>query len=375
VITSVSIRNFRGVHQGSVAGLAPISILVGPNNMGKSTVLETIALASKVGVPSEAAKLLLRRGGPRLDALEHVLHVGESAAEIRIQNKVIEDKTDKWMLTLSRSKVSTEQLDIEGKPMKGSKTQLTARITQDTAPLGQLPISDIPRKLLDEHLGSPAPSRRQRNQPEPLLEIFANEDQLGFGNSVPTPEPFASTLVDLETVREHEALEEAHSVIGKAARIDQVVEALQRAMPGLTNLVIYKSGSKFVLHSVRGKEPPVPAYLAGDGFKRLLSLAASVFAMKNGSVLLEEPETYQHPRYMQELVRLLYIAARAGTQIILSTHSMELIDMLLHAPDAEGQAYPVVHRMSLYDGTLHVTTIEREVAVRVRGDLLQDLRA
>jgi predicted ATPase len=361
VITSVSIENFRGVRRGGVEGLAPISILVGPNNVGKSTVLEAIALTSQEGNPIEAAKLLLRRGGPKLDALEHVLHVRESEAEIRIRTKSSDGKTAGWLLTISKSKLTTEKSDVEGKPMKGSKTRLATRLAPEVA-LGQGELPGI------------APPRRSQYQPE--HEIFANDDdQLGIANPATTAEPFPSCLVDLETVREHDALEDAHARIGKEGRLDQVVEALQRAMPGLTNLLVFKTGSKFVLHSVRGKEHPVPAYLAGDGFKRFLALAASVFGMKNGSVLLEEPETYQHPRYMQELVKLLHLAAREGAQIILSTHSIELVDMLLHAPEADGKTYPAVHRMSLHEGELQATTIDRETAVRVRGDLLQDLRA
>jgi hypothetical protein len=369
VITSVSIANFRGVRQGAVEGLAPISILVGPNNMGKSTVLEAIALASQENNPSEAARLFLRRGGPVLDALDHVLHVGETEATIKIRNEGGDGKSTAWLLTISKSKVTADRSDTEGKPMRGAKIRLVTRLAPD---VGQTTLFDAHAAV--ERIANPQGARRPQHHPD--HEIFANDEgQLSFANTGATPEPFPSRLVDLETVREHEALEDAHASIGKAARLGHVVAALQRAMPGLTDLVIFKTGSKFVLHSVRGTAPPVPSYLAGDGFKRFLALAASVFGVPNGSVLLEEPESYQHPRYMQELVRLLHLAAREGTQIILSTHSMELIDMLLHAPEAEGKAYPAVHRMSLYDDKLQATTIDREAAVRVRDDLLQDLRA
>lgn len=146
-------------------------------------------------------------------------------------------------------------------------------------------------------------------------------------------------------------------------------------MPGLSDLRILKSGSDFLLHTFCGKPPPVPAYLAGDGLKRFLELAAAIVDTKDGVVLLEEPEAYQHPRYMTELVALLLNAAKSGTQIILSTHSIELIDLLLHAPEAEGLAYPTVHRLRLVDGKLAAVTIDREKAISARDDLLQDLRA
>jgi hypothetical protein len=38
-------------------------------------------------------------------------------------------------------------------------------------------------------------------------------------------------------------------------------------------------------------------------------------------------------------------------------------------------SYPAVHRLTLQEGKLRATTLDRERAVSVRDDLLQDLRA
>lgn len=59
MITGVKIEEFRGgVREGGVEGLAPISILVGPNNSGKSTALEAIA-ALGLGTDAKAIASLL----------------------------------------------------------------------------------------------------------------------------------------------------------------------------------------------------------------------------------------------------------------------------------------------------------------------------
>ncbi|MEO7328158.1 MAG: AAA family ATPase [Minicystis sp.] len=368
MITRVRIRNFRGVREGTVDGLSPISILVGPNNSGKSTTLEAIALVGKEPDPDEIVKLLRRRGGPLLDAFEHVAHHEGAEVSLEIQQRNGDFATD-CFLSLSTSRVVAEKTDNDGKPMKGPKVRLVFRGEKPAGPIAQAP----PFTLEPSPRGTPVP---RLGAPHPEREIFVNDDdQLAYGKAPATTEPFPSHLVDLETVREHEALEDAHASIGKAGRLDLVVSSLQRAMAGLTNLVIFKSGAKFVLHTVRGTERPVPAYLAGDGFKRFLALAAAALGTPQGVVLLEEPETYQHPRYLEELAAMLHIAAAEGTQIILSTHSIELIDALLRAPAAEGKTYPTVHRMRLFEGNLGATTLDRDLALRVRDDLLQDLRA
>ena len=90
--------------------------------------------------------------------------------------------------------------------------------------------------------------------------------------------------------------------------------------------------------------------------------------------MLEEPESFLHPRYLKELATLLVKAARKGRQVILSTHSMELIDLLLHGTDVS-EGFPTVHRMSLVDGTLSGIAMAHQLAMAARDELLEDLRS
>lgn len=345
VITGVQIEGFRGAREGGVEGLAPISILVGPNNTGKSTVLEAIAVAEMAPDAKAIAALILRRGGPALDALGRVVARGAKEAVIAVKPVVA-----------------------------GEVRSRAARVSVDD-------YKRIELALLEE-------ARREGLQ-EPLMNLFASGsrgsttvlvDGLGrismaFGAAGGAPTAPTVKFVDVEAVRGRNALEDAYTTIFDAGQLGKVVKALSRAMPGLTDLRIQKIGPDFLLHTSHENGPPVPAYLAGDGFKRFLELAAATLNPQKGVVLLEEPESFQHPRYLQELSTLLHLAAREGSQVILSTHSIELIDLLLNAPEAEGMSYPAVHRLTLQEGKLRATTLDRERAVSVRDDLLQDLRA
>ncbi|RLE62584.1 MAG: hypothetical protein DRJ47_10440, partial [Thermoprotei archaeon] len=44
MIKKVTLRNFRGIAKGEI-DLEPLTILVGPNNSGKTTILEALLLA------------------------------------------------------------------------------------------------------------------------------------------------------------------------------------------------------------------------------------------------------------------------------------------------------------------------------------------
>jgi predicted ATPase len=347
VITSVALEGFRGVREGGVEGLAPISILVGPNNQSKSTVLEAIATVGYGKRADEVVKLLLRRGGPPLVALEHVVTWGATKARLMV------------------------------KQAGGGNASL--HTTELVTPVR---VPALRQAAIDAGLAEPLTGLQVGNMVV-WVDAAGKLSSLFTYNSSPVPlrgedlaTSFQVRFVDVETVRGSGALEDAYSDIERAGKVDTVVRALQRSMAGLRDLRILKTHDRFILHAFyEATRQPVPAFVAGDGFKRFLEVAAATVGTSKGVVLLEEPESFQHPRYLQELATLLHLAAREGTQIILSTHSLELCDLLLLAPEAEGQTYPAVHRMRIIDGKLRATTIPRENAVRGREDLLEDLRA
>lgn len=345
MITGVQIEDLRGVRAGGVEGLAPISILVGPNNSGKSTVLEAIAAVGLGADASAVAVLLIRRGGPPLDALARIISPGAKHAAIVTHHE--QDETWKTQFTLDKNRDLNHEVAMRNEglidPVSRFNVTLDAKVGSHMSGMAYV---DAKGKVSN------------------TFGPFGSDDAL-----------FQTEFVDVEAVRATGALEEAYTRIDQTGQLGKVVKSLGRSMRGLTDLRILKVGTDFVLHTFFESGSPVPAYLAGDGFKRFLEVAAAAVGTTKGVVLLEEPESFQHPRYLQELATLLHLAAREGTQVILSTHSIELIDLLLHAPEAEQQAYPAVHRMRLFDGKLRATTLDREHAVIARDELLEDLRS
>jgi predicted ATPase len=343
VITGVEISGFRGVREGGVDGLSPLSILVGPNNSGKSTCLEAIAAAGMGHDPHEIGWLLRRRGGPPLHALEHVVTYGAESAKIEVQGRGMS-----WSIEIS----VRENRDVQ-------------RVHEEAHEASKNPVLNM------------AVQWRNSAKDNILGKTDVSADGLQSTSTTGTVprRAFPVKFADIRAMWGPGGIEDAYSRIEQAGRVESVVRALQRSMPGLTDLRILKSRSDFILHAMYAKERPVPAYAAGDGFKRFLFLAAAAMHAEEGLALVEEPESFQHPRYLEELATLLLLAAKDGTQIILSTHSIELIDLLLHAPEAEGLTYPTVHRMRLHEGKLRAVAIDHEHALTGRDELLQDLRA
>jgi len=348
-IQRIQIENLRGIRRGEIEGLSPLSILVGPNNSGKSTALEALYCAG-IGIdPGGIYKLLLRRGGPSHHALAHV-----------------------WFDSSTQARITAS----------GSGEQKSTVILDRP----QIRQTEFVQNAIREGLKEPImPAQSQWDfswdQGRKLGSSVTHVDRSGafatnyIEHGIPG-KPWVSSFVDVEAVRNREALEDAYSRLEAQRRVVRVVQALRRAMPTLTDLRILRVEGDFILHAICGDLKPIPAYLAGDGFKRFLEVAASVYSVgAGGVVLLEEPESFQHPRYLNELATVLLDAANQGTQVILSTHSLELIDLLLEARDGEATVLPTVHRLRLHENELHAVTISGENARFARDELAQDLRS
>lgn len=133
-------------------------------------------------------------------------------------------------------------------------------------------------------------------------------------------------------------------------------------------------GQSPILHFVFS-DYSVPVAVAGDGVHALTRLCLELAARPRGTILLEEPETHQHPRAICQTARAIIAAMRGGTQIILTTHSLELIDALLDESSSDELKDNVsLYRMLLSDGQLKSHRHTGDDAAFARSQVEDDLR-
>ena len=93
----------------------------------------------------------------------------------------------------------------------------------------------------------------------------------------------------------------------------------------------------------------------------------------DGVALLEEPEAHLHPAAMVLVARAIVNAVRAGTQVVLTTHSLEFLDCLLDECEGDDDLL-ALFRVHLRDGAL-VSSRHPGADVRfVRDEVAKDLR-
>ena len=138
----------------------------------------------------------------------------------------------------------------------------------------------------------------------------------------------------------------------RSSRLRKIGAALKVAVPQLQQLEFYRDPASGTPH-LRGKYEhwrPLGAWQTegqfSDGTLRLLGLLWAVLD-RSGPLLLEEPELNLHPevvRYLPQMFATMH--RRAGRQVIVSTHSVDLLrdegigldEVLLLKPQDEGTA-------------------------------------
>jgi hypothetical protein len=301
MIRSVEIKNFRGIQDGKLEDLTPLVILVGPNGCGKSTILDALLIGANP-VPGEAIdqldkeRIKINRGGRWL-----IWRTNQSgSAEINVATDRTGGRRTVHLDLISGAESHFEvQFSIVG----------SDRDSDETSTLGSI-----------RDNGS-----SYSNQPYPLVGV----EQI--------------RLVEVGSKSLQPPLHELFTKAVEQGRHKEARGTLADVISGATNVEILTDNDTPILHVVYN-DYSVPLTLAGDGIESLAHLSLEPASCSGGVVLLEEPEVHQHPGAILQSAKAILAAVRRDIQVILSTHSLDLIDALL----SEVQSDAELDKLSLY---------------------------
>ena len=304
MISSVYISRFRGIRKGSIEGLEQVSVLIGRNGAGKSSVLEALYLVSACAGSRDVVRridkldyVVNRRGGRgRWDELRRVLwYMGDTENPIEIQIES-ENKTLKFIAVDVHTGSSPIRMvtgdglliELEGGHVSKSIEDLKAGHWSMTIKSIEGELAEV-KRFLDGFLLVDGVLARQPT----IVEAFAWPRIL-------------------------------------SKRLDKhVVEIIREEFEPEAEGLTYVPSDKDYYLALQTARTAVRIDDLGDGARTALLAAMLVLAYRPTVLLVEEPELHMHPAglytYMKFLIRL---AKDIGFQIIASTHSIELVQIL-----------------------------------------------
>ena len=338
MITQVDIKNFKAIREGTV-NLTPVHLLIGPNDSGKTSILESIAAICR-SVDHDASNSFLGRWQGRelvnSASTESLAEIGLEIADgsAKYSYRIRAEFTDSGHQVLWNSAVA--RVDDMNFPTLADPTHTLsdyARRRADWRVLAEKrpgwPVALEISKAIGgcwylrwnaRNLALPTalnPERRFRVEGNgfglpTLIDDLLNYDRTNFaaleGEFIQIfPQVRAISLVQQQ---------------GFNSPVDQSEETL----------ALQPSAGKQVVFRLKNTDRDLPASQAAEGMLYILGYLALMYLPHPPRVLLiEEPENGIHPNRVGDIVRILrrLVERHPQTQIVMSTHSPYLVDAFM----------------------------------------------
>lgn len=353
---SLEIRQFRAFDFIKIEQLGHVNLILGKNNVGKSTLLEALYLHANMGSPQAMRHILDIRNEPY-----SLLYTGQSEPgfnNLFFGNPSFSDIAQEIQIGRLGAPDSSLRIFVTWVPMTSSgdstaplKSTTDKKIQPDTVPAIQvggigdsdhvLPLDraygDLTRfwNLKKEHIEMVTPS------------IFIHPDGLS-----PT---------------------QVHALWETLALKDEkqdVIDALRIISPEVEDFALFSPRPSVHAFNVRMRNhsEPVPARSLGDGINRLIGLSMALVSSKDGILLVDEIENGIHWSVLPDVWKFIVkVAKRLNVQVFATTHSNDCLRAFHFGTKGDTEVQGMAVRLEKRDNEFHAETFdEQRLAVIVK---------
>jgi len=374
-LDAVTIHGFRGLRHLDLEGLGRVTVLVGENNSGKTSVLEALSILCNPLQPSEWLSLVRRRdfGGldeTRVQSLRWCFH---QTGQLATPDAMIEascEMTCRGQFPLRRLRV--DYRDVLGDPADPEIERLAARLRR----LGiREPDIDVPQPMRGGELihtpefeGVAPPDRRRRTvvwEADPISRRpFARREDSQLPTETLAP---YSYQVNRFQVRSYSG--------SRLAQRGEALELVRDFDPEVESIEVGSfRGARPSLYVVHRRLGPAPLSVFGDALRRVVLLATTVATLRHGLLFIDEAETGVHVSALPRVFKwLTAAAARNDVQVVATTHSLEAVDALLAGAEGEGDQLVAFHLDQTPEAT-RVRRFDQGLLSRLRRERGLDVR-
>ena len=309
MIESLKIKNFKNLNGLEIPHLSQINLISGQNNVGKSTLLEAIAIYTN---PSQIIEILSERD-------EYPLYKEENETERINQNT----NAFSSLFTDRKDEVSENNI-IEISDKENTLSIQFSYFSPKTDIEYIKKVITITRQnktVSILHLNSPIDSLNQR------LGIDNDSNIIIKLNTEPIGTEYIANFFDNIALTEKE---------------DNVIGALQIIEPNLNKLAfIAESQYRFrrPIVTLKGSNRRFPLKSMGDGINHILSIILALVNCENGCLLIDEIDNGLHYSVQENLWRVIFdLAKKLNIQVFATTHSNDCINSFTEVLKEENNA-------------------------------------
>jgi energy-coupling factor transporter ATP-binding protein EcfA2 len=340
VLPSLEIRQFRAFRKLEIERLGRVNLIVGKNNVGKTSVLEALNLYANPGSPRVLLSLMSTRD--ELDRSQSFKSPGRRPAPVPVQaifhgREAIPDRTQ----PISIGPIADETKTLSIKYILRKSQQRLFEFTQDPDSDGEL----------DDEMWDGIPSLSYQVGSLPAL-VLPIDDAREFSRSdrifTPRIEAFLVRRIPSYYVRPSGLgsswIARAWNNINLTGYHDDIIKSINIIDGRISQVSANFDASHKLVPIVRleGSAEPITLRSMGDGMVRLFNLALALVNCEDGILLVDEIENGLHYSVHGDLWRFLIHSAHAlNIQVFATTHSWDCIEAFQRAAceDTSSEGY------------------------------------
>lgn len=319
MLDSLYIQNFKCLRSLRVDSLGRVNLLIGQNNVGKSSLLEAISIYA-LGMSVEQIFNVLNLRGENLSALSP-----DDSILIEDEVKTFLPLVTDWSLPLLMSKgvvIGDEEkqfkLNICYVQRKKMPTGYTVQVLEpDSENKGDAELSLCLYEIVHSE--------------QKFRQILFTFDGGGLRDNiinnrvanVEYPCSFISTRDKASNI----SLNKAWSVISMKEEENYLIDALRIIEPNIMRFNMLSDGKDnkpFV--TIKGREGLIRLSSMGDGINKILLIILTLLNCKNGTLLIDEIENGLHYTALFQLWQMIFhLVELLNVQVFVTTHSSDCI--------------------------------------------------
>lgn len=354
ILNSLEIHNFRAFRDLEIEHLGRVNLIVGKNNVGKTSLLEAIQLyASRASTPTFIWEIMIARHEVKQpfvnvrDMLTALKYLFYGRSDIKpgiqpIQIGPINSPQEALSIAVDWSVTEIRDDGIHTRPLEPGENynadNLSPRFTiQVSGTSISYPINP--------------------SLPQGILRLNSNE--------------IPCTLASAHGLSGQRLIKLWDSIALTKLEAD-VLTALRLLAPGLSNLNFVSTplsgGERIPVVKIADNDEPLPLYSLGDGMLRALGISLALVNAKDGILLIDEFENGLYYSVQPDLWRLIFrVASRLNVQVFATTHSWDCIEAFQQASRSEQEVEGLLIRLESKKGSIIATLFdERQLGIATR---------
>lgn len=306
-IKNILIKNYRGIKNLTINDLNKINIFVGPNNSGKTSILEAIGLS--IPLIEENLSTFIDSLGTRYHRFTPDTFISMFPIDNEDNNAItiMSEFYNNLKINLSVKYEKDMNIDENGESFRNLKCNYNYNIKENGKVSEQL----VTVILSEERKGLAIRHRVDKNSELKIIYNYVSFSRMDRNEKL---------LDYIDKLLENNQRKE---LIGALKIFDESIENFE--VVGKSRIV--------KIFSTKHKKP-LTIYDYGNGTYKVFFIITAALLSKNGILLIDEVEAGIHIKALAKVVdKLLKICELNNVQLFMTTHSLETVDSILYNYD------------------------------------------